>query len=101
MTASGQRKRSEQSEVLEFVPKKELERSEQQIERQQQQIERLQKENERLKQERERLQRELDAALRASKRTGGATFARRTSSESETAGPKGGSPIRSTSLPAD
>src|SRR5450755_2428913 len=61
MTASGQRKRSEQSEVLEFVPKKELERAEQQIER-------LQKENERLKQERERLQRELDAALRASKR---------------------------------
>jgi transposase len=68
MTASGQRKRSEQSEVLEFVPKKELERAEQQIEQQQQQIERLQKENARLKQESERLQRELDAALRASKR---------------------------------
>jgi transposase len=61
MTTSDQRKRSAQSEVVEFVPKKELERAEQQIER-------LQKENERLKQERERLQRELDAALRASKR---------------------------------
>src|SRR5450755_1189922 len=32
---------------------------------------------------------------------GGPAFTRRTSSESETAGPEGGPPIRSTSLPAD
>jgi transposase len=61
MTTSDQRKRGEQSEVVEFVPKKELERAERQIER-------LQKEIERLKEEKERLQRELEAALRASKR---------------------------------
>jgi transposase len=48
-------------EGIEFVPKRELERA-------QQENEKLRKEIERLKQETERLRRELEAALRASKR---------------------------------
>jgi transposase len=50
-----------QPESIEFVPKRELDRA-------QQENERLRKEIERLKQETERLRRELEAALRASKR---------------------------------
>jgi len=51
----------QQSDDIEFVPKRDLDRA-------QQEIDRLGKENERLKQETERLRRELEAALRASKR---------------------------------
>jgi len=51
----------QQPESIEFVPKRELDRA-------QQENERLRKEIERLKQETERLRRELEAALRASKR---------------------------------
>jgi len=58
----------QQSESIEFVPKRELQRAQQELERLRKQSERLQKENERLKQETERLRRELEAALRASKR---------------------------------
>ena len=61
MKASGQSTRSDHSESIEFVPKRELDRA-------QQEIERLRKEVDRLKQESDRLRRELDAALRASKR---------------------------------
>src|SRR5216683_2698931 len=61
MKASGRPKRSDQSEILEYVPKRELERA-------QREIDRLRKENDRLKQESERLRRELEAALRASRR---------------------------------
>ena len=50
-----------QPESIEFVPKRELDRA-------QQEIGRLRKENDHLKQETERLRRELEAALRASKR---------------------------------
>src|SRR2546423_10334987 len=50
-----------QPESIEFVPKRELDRA-------QQENERLRKQIERLKQETERLRRELEAALRASKR---------------------------------
>lgn len=50
-----------QPESIEFVPKRELDRA-------QQENEKLRKENERLKQETERLRRELEAAWRASKR---------------------------------
>jgi transposase len=50
-----------QTESVEFVPKRELDRA-------QQEIDRLHKENDHLKQEAERLRRELEAALRASKR---------------------------------
>src|SRR5437867_4869323 len=59
---------NKQPESLEFVPKRDLDRAQQELERLQKQSERLQKENERLKQETERLRRELEAALRASKR---------------------------------
>jgi transposase len=62
MTASGgQQKQKGQPDVIEFVPKPELDRAEQQIEQ-------LQRENERLRQENERLRKELEAALRAGKR---------------------------------
>ena len=57
-----------ESESIEFVPKRDLDRAQQEVERLRRQSERLQKENERLKQEAERLRRELEAALRASKR---------------------------------
>ena len=53
--------RNPQSESIEFVPKRELDRA-------QQENDRLRKEIERLKQEAERLRRELEAALRATKR---------------------------------
>lgn len=58
----------EPTESIEFVPKRELDRAQQDNERLRKQSERLQKENERLKKEAERLRRELEAALRASKR---------------------------------
>ena len=51
----------QEPESIEFVPKWDLERA-------QQEIDRLRKENERLERETERLRRELEAALRASKR---------------------------------
>src|SRR5712692_8821633 len=59
---------NKQPESLEFVPKRDLDRAQQELERLQKQSERLQKENDHLKQETERLRRELEAALRASKR---------------------------------
>lgn len=75
MKASTRRERNELSEVVEFVPRQELKRAQEQIEEQQHEINwlqqesaRLRKENDRLKQESERLRRELEAALRASKR---------------------------------
>ena len=58
----------EPPESIEFVPKRELDRAQQENERLRKQSERLQKENERLKKETERLRRKLEAALRASKR---------------------------------
>ena len=65
----------EQREVVELVPKQELDRAQRQIERLQkeneqrkQESERLKQESERLKEEIERLRKELEAALRASKR---------------------------------
>jgi len=61
MKAVGQPAGDRQPESIEFVPKRELDRV-------QQENDRLRKENERLKQETERLRRELEAALRASKR---------------------------------
>lgn len=61
MKGFGREERSEQSEVIELVPKHELDSAEQQIARQQREIERLQREI-------ERLRKELEAALRASKR---------------------------------
>lgn len=59
--AGGQQERKEQPDVIEFVPKRELDRAEQQIAKQQREIERLQQEN-------DRLRKELETALRAGKR---------------------------------
>src|SRR5881628_1759639 len=61
MKPTGRPARNTHPESIEFVPKRELDRA-------QQENERLRKEIERLKQETERLRRELEAALRASKR---------------------------------
>src|SRR3989441_1258638 len=57
----GQQQRRGQPDVIEFIPKSELERAQQQIEKQKLEIERLQ-------QEIDRLRKELEAALRAAKR---------------------------------
>src|SRR5512145_2879411 len=56
------------AQIIEFVPKRELDRAQQENERLRNEKGRLRKENERLRQETERLRRELEAALRASKR---------------------------------
>jgi transposase len=61
MKPTGRPAGDKQPEIVDFVPKRELDRAEQQIHRQQRAIERL-------KQEVERLRKELEAALRASKR---------------------------------
>jgi len=61
MRASGRGAGAEQPETIEFVPKPEFDRA-------QQENETLRKEIDRLKQENERLRRELEAALRAGKR---------------------------------
>ena len=62
MRVSGdQQERVKQPDPIEFVPKQELDRAEQQIKKQQREIERLQQEN-------GRLRKEMEAALRASKR---------------------------------
>ena len=58
----------QQPESIEFVPKRDLDRAQQEIDRLRKHNERLQQEAERLQQETERLRRELEAALRASKR---------------------------------
>src|ERR1700687_1173524 len=68
MRPSGRAEHGGESESIEFVPKRELDRAQQEVERLRKQSERLQKENERLKEEAERLRRELEAALRATKR---------------------------------
>jgi len=61
MKPVGRRAADKPPDSIEFVPKRELDRA-------QQENEKLRKEIERLKQETERLRRELEAALRASKR---------------------------------
>ena len=67
MKTSGRPERR-QPESIEFVPKRELERAQQENERLRKEIDRLEREGERLKGESDRLRRELEAALRASKR---------------------------------
>jgi transposase len=59
--SGGQQERKKQPDVIDFVPKRELDRAEQQIAKQQREIERLRQENNRLREE-------LEAALRAGKR---------------------------------
>lgn len=60
-TSGNQQKRQKQPDVIELIPKHELDRAEQQIEK-------LQRENERLQRENDRLRKELEAAQRAGKR---------------------------------
>ena len=59
--SGGQREPKQRPETIEFVPKKELDRA-------QEQVERLHRDNERLQQENERLRQQLEEALRAAKR---------------------------------
>lgn len=59
--AASRSKPKERPQTIEFVPKKELERA-------QEQVEKLHRENERLQQENERLRKQLEEALRAAKR---------------------------------
>jgi transposase len=61
MKPVGRSARDEQREIIDLVPKWELDRAEREIKR-------LRNENQRLKEETERLRRELEAALRAGKR---------------------------------
>ncbi len=68
MKPIGRSAADQQRASIEFVPKRELDRAQQENERLRKQSERLQKEIERLKQETERLRRELESALRASRR---------------------------------
>src|SRR5215208_425897 len=56
------------TETIDFVPKRELERAQEENEQLRKENDRLKREAERLQQETERLRRELEAALRASKR---------------------------------
>ena len=63
MKPSGRAEHGGESESIEFVPKRELDRAQQEVVRLRKQSERLQKENERLKEEAERLRRELEAAF--------------------------------------
>lgn len=66
--SGGQQEHKEQPDVIDLVPKHELDRAEQQIEKLQREKERLQREKERLQRENDRLRKELEAALRAGKR---------------------------------
>lgn len=62
MRVAGRQPRPKESaKTIDFVPKRELDRA-------QEEVERLHRENERLKREIERLRKQLDAALRAGKR---------------------------------
>jgi transposase len=66
--SGGQPKRTGQPDVIELVPKPELDRAQREIAEQQREIEKQQREIERLRQENERLRKELEVALRAAKR---------------------------------
>ena len=97
---------SEPSEIIEFVPRKELDRAEREIERLRkenkrikQESERLQKESERLKPETERLRRELEAALRASTRQA-APHSRGNPKSTQAARAQVGPELRQASMPS-
>jgi len=68
MKPSGRPTAEKQAEIIDFVPKRDLDQAQQENERLRKENDRLWRETERLKQESERLRRELEAALRASKR---------------------------------
>jgi transposase len=68
MRPSGRPGADNKGDCIDFVPKRELDRAQQENEHLRKENDRLRRETERLKQETERLRRELEAALRASKR---------------------------------
>jgi transposase len=68
MRPSGRPRVDNQSDCIDFVPKRDLDQAQQENKHLRKENERLLRETERLKQETERLRRELEAALRASKR---------------------------------
>ena len=103
----------EQREVVELVPKPELDRAQRQIERLQKENERRKRESERLKreserlkqesdrlrQEVERLRKELEAALRAGKRQAAPHSRGELKGEPQAPRPESRSRLRSTRLP--
>src|SRR5580692_10904811 len=68
MKSGGRPAADKRAEIIDFVPKRDLDQAQQENERLRQENDRLRRETESLKQETERLRRELEAALRASKR---------------------------------
>jgi hypothetical protein len=68
MKSSGRPTAEKQAEIIDFVPKRDLDLARQENERLGKENDRLRPETERLKQETERLRRELEAALRAGER---------------------------------
>src|SRR5271170_3498240 len=68
MKPSGRPAAAKQAETIDFVPKRDLDQSQQENVRLRKENDRLRRETELLKRETERLRRELEAALRASKR---------------------------------
>ncbi len=68
MKPSGRAAADKQAETIDFVPKRDLDRAQQENGHLRKENDRLRRETERLKRETERLRRELEAALRASKR---------------------------------
>jgi uncharacterized protein YhaN len=92
MKPVGQPAADRQPESIKFVPKRELDRA-------QQENERLRKEIERLKRETERLRGELEAALRASKRQAGAAFARHTQTQPSASRSQTRPPLRPARVP--
>jgi len=68
MRSSGRPPAYSQGDSIDFVPKRDLDRAQQENDHLRKENERLRRQTERLKQETERLRRELEAALRASKR---------------------------------
>src|ERR1700685_413864 len=68
MKPSGRPTADKQAEIIDFVPKRDLDQAQQENERLRKENDRLRRESGRLKQESERLRREREAALRASKR---------------------------------
>ena len=100
MRASDRRTASEPPEVVEFVPRKELDRAEREIERLQKENDRLKQEGERLKQESEHLRRELGSGAASQQMSGGAAFPRKTEIPSPAAGAQARPKLWQASLPA-
>ena len=86
-------------ETVEFVPKRELERVQQENDSLREENERLKRQAERLQQETDRLRRELEAALRASKRQAAPHSRGNPAADPEAAGPESGPRLRPARVP--